>query len=86
MNDFQQMKALLLQMEYKEVPEGKMGHHELGCRKEFYVGAAGLYGTRTKGFEYQYTIGLGAGTGYGGFCCEFFFDDQGKAIIHGCWE
>lgn len=34
----------------------------------------------------KYKIYLGAGIGYSGFTCVFYFDVDGKFLGHGCWE
>lgn len=41
---------------------------------------------KIKEVEVSKTITVGSGAGYAGFCCDWYFDDKGKFIIHGCWE
>jgi len=65
----------LVQLGYKQVPRNNNGHHTLG-QKEFFVHEE----------ETFFSVMLGAGIGYGGFCCEFQFDKTGNFINHGCWE
>ena len=37
-------------------------------------------------YKANHIILLGAGVGYGGFACEFYFNKDGKLLGHGVWE
>ncbi len=83
MTDLEMLKATLAQMGYKEI----VAIDQFGIQNhKFRIGEPGRHGNKENGFDYHSTISLGRGIGYVGFCCDFYFDPQGKAITHGCWE